>query len=122
MIYNGLAFGKNAFLRAHTDQDFTYSDAQVHVDGTEYHLDDPIACYFCFPRLGIAVPLRPGDYLLFNALEPHCVSSRCNTDIDVYTMTCYLKTAVVGGNNNQRPLSNEEELAANFYENCRKSK
>ena len=69
-----------------------------------------------------AVPLRPGDYLLFNALESHCVSSRCNTDCDVYTMTCYLKTAVVGGNDNQRPLSNEEELAAKLYDNCRKNK
>jgi hypothetical protein len=27
--------------------------------------------YFCFPTLGVAVPLRPGDYLRFNALIPH---------------------------------------------------
>jgi hypothetical protein len=26
--------------------------------------------------LGVAVTLRPGDFLLFSALIPHCVSSR----------------------------------------------
>jgi hypothetical protein len=74
-IYNGIAFGVNVFLRAHIDDDFTYSVIQVHVNDIDYCVDDEFVCYFCFPRLGIAVPLRPGDFLLVSALEYHCISS-----------------------------------------------
>jgi hypothetical protein len=56
-IYNGIAFGVNVYLRAHVDNDFTYSVIQVHVDGMDYGLEDEIICYFCFPLLGTAVPL-----------------------------------------------------------------
>ncbi len=30
----------------------------------KYELDDDDVVYFCFPTLGVAVPLRPGDFLL----------------------------------------------------------
>ena len=49
-----------------------YSVIQVHVDGIDYGLDAEVVCYFCFPRFGIAVPIRLGDFLLVNALEYHC--------------------------------------------------
>jgi hypothetical protein len=29
----------------------------------------------------------PGDFLLFNALESHCILSHCNTDQDVKALT-----------------------------------
>ena len=70
---------------------------QVHVDSMEYGVDDKVVCYFCFPRLGVAVAMRPGDILVMNALEYHCVSSRCRKDEYVFCLSCYLKTAVVGG-------------------------
>lgn len=107
-IFNGIAFGVNIHLRAHVDNDFTYSTIQVHVNEVEYGLEDKVVCYFCFPRLGVAVPMRPGDFLLINALEYHCVSSRCSDDDDVLCLSCYLKTAVVGGNDNSRTLSEME--------------
>jgi hypothetical protein len=37
-----------------------------------------IVVYFCFPTLGVAVPQHPGDYLMFNALIPHCISLIAN--------------------------------------------
>ena len=40
----------------------------------KYDVDDAIVVYFCFPTLGVSIPLRPGDYLFFNPLIPHCVS------------------------------------------------
>ena len=86
-IYIGIAFGKNAFLRAHMDHNYTYSIAQVQIVKTEYRVDNLVACYLCFPRLGFAVPLLPGDFLLFNALESHCILSHCNTDQDVKALT-----------------------------------
>ena len=115
-IYNGIAFGVNVYLRAHIDQDFTYSVIQVHVNGMDYGLDDDVVCYFCFPRLGVAVSMRPGDFLLVNALEYHCLSSRCNTDVDIFCVSSYLKTAVVGGNDNKRTLDSKEQKCQLAYE------
>ena len=43
----------------------------------------------------LAVALRSGDYLLFNAREPHCLSSRCREDDQIYSISCDLKTSVV---------------------------
>jgi hypothetical protein len=70
-IFNGIAFGVNVSLRAHVDLDFTYSVIQVHTTDCDYGLLDDVLCYFSFPRLGVTVPLKPGDFLLVNALEYH---------------------------------------------------
>jgi len=103
-IYNGMGFGINVYLRCHTDQDFTMSIIQAHIDELHYTASDSIVCYFCFPRIGIAVALRPGDFLIFNPLEPHMISSRCNPKDDVYCISSYLKTAVVGLNDNKNEV------------------
>ncbi len=105
--YGGLAFGCNVFLRCHTDNDYTMSMAQIHLKGKdEYQIEDDVVVYFCFPTLDVAVPLQPGDFLLFNALIPHCVSSRCRQAEKKLCISMYLKTSVVGMNNNQlRPNS-----------------
>jgi hypothetical protein len=99
-IYNGMGFGINVFLRSHIDQDFTMSIVQAHIDEHDYIVKDKIICYFAFPRIGIAVALRPGDFLIFNPQEPHSISSRCNVEDEVYCISSYLKTAVVGLNDN----------------------
>ena len=94
--YGGLAFGCNVFLRCHTDADFTMSMAQVHLKGKEqYNIDNNVVVYFCFPTLGVAVPLQPGDFLLVNPLIPHCVSSRCRHADKIMIVLMYLKSAVV---------------------------
>ena len=116
-IFNGIAFGINVYLRAHIDNDFTYSVIQVHTDGDDYKIDDDIVCYFCFPRLGIAVALKPGDFLLVNALEYHCLSSRCCTEANLFCVSSYLKTAVVGGNDNKRNLSEHEMACLKAFQN-----
>jgi hypothetical protein len=114
--YGGLAFGCNVFLRCHTNEDFTMSMAQVHLKGMDqYSTNDPIVVYFCFPTLGVAVPLRPGDFLLFNPLIPHCVSSRCRHFDKIMIVSMYLKSAVVGMNNNQLPLNSKQSALANRY-------
>ena len=81
-----------------------------------YKIDDDVVVYFCFPTLGVAVPLRPGDFLLFNALIPHCVSSRCRQDNDIFSIAMYLKT--VGMNNNQLPVSSNQSFLAERYRNA----
>jgi hypothetical protein len=82
------------------------SISQVFLKGKDvYHLDDDITLYFCFPMLGVAVPLPPGDYFMFNALIPHCISSRCKLEDDVMCVSFYLKTAIVGMNDNNLSLT-----------------
>jgi hypothetical protein len=76
----------------------------------EYLCDDKVAVYFCFPTIGVAVPLRPGDYLLFNARIPRCISSRCTSEDEIMCTSTCLKTAIVGMNNNDLPLTQEQTL------------
>ena len=41
--YGAIAFGCNVFLRCHTDQDYTYSVVQVHLEGGQtYSANDLI--------------------------------------------------------------------------------
>jgi hypothetical protein len=54
-FFGGIAFG----LRCHTDQDFTMSISQVFCkDKSHYGVDDDVIVYFCFPTLGVSVPLK----------------------------------------------------------------
>ncbi len=71
----------------------------VHLNGKKYEHDDAIVVYFCFPRLVLAVLLRPVDALIFNPREEHTLFLRCENKTEVYTILFYLKTAVVGFDN-----------------------
>ncbi len=77
-----------------------------HVDGALPFARD-VVLYFCFPTLGVPVPLRPGDFLIFNALIPYCVLLRCRQVDQVMVISMYLKSAVVGMNNNDLPLKSK---------------
>ena len=86
----------------------TVSTTQFTVDKW-YAQDQPIAVYFVFPELGLAIGLRPGDQLLFNLLYYHCISTK---DFGFYDeklfVTCfYIKTAIVGGNDNDQIIKED---------------
>ncbi len=98
--YNGLGFGINVYLRSHIKWDFTMSIVQAHIDNHDYQVDDRILCYFAFPRIGTAVALRPGDFLLFNPQEQHSISSCCKSGDEIFCISSYLKTGFVGLNDN----------------------
>jgi hypothetical protein len=115
-FFGGIAFGTNVFLRCHMDADFTMSIIQVFLKGkSEYLSEDDVVVYFCFPTIGVAVPLCPGEYLLFNARIPHCISSRCKVEEDILVTSIYLKTAVVGMNNNDLPLTEEQTRIVEMF-------
>ena len=107
-IWGSLACGKNYYLNSHVDEDFFYSLTTIVSEGglqqeiDRYDMDAEVCNYFTFPEQGIAVSLRPGDMLLFNPTYQHCLSSRTSfyDHIDVFCLSLYLKTAVVGGNDN----------------------
>ena len=110
------AVGLNVHLSCHVDSDYDLSTACVLKRDHHCKMKDEVVVYFCFPRLGIAVPLRPGDILLFNAREPHCISSRCNAEDELYCISLYLKTAIVGLSDNSLPLKPTELSLSNFFD------
>ena len=83
----------NVYLNYHEDRDFTFSAVTIRMKET-YTPDQKIVAYFTFPRLEIAVPLRPGDVLFFNPQESYCVSSCCDNTDEIY----------VGGTLSSRPI------------------
>ena len=108
-MFGGLAFGRNVHLSCHKDADFNYSIAILLKTGHLCLMRDDIAGYFCFPSLGMCVPLCPGDILLFDPTFPHCISSRCYREDEVFCVTLYLKSAVVGLNDNYLELTPLQE-------------
>ncbi len=80
------------------------SIVQAHINNHDYQVDDMILCYFAFPRIGTAVALWPGDLLLFNPQEPYSISSCCKSGDNFFCISSYLKTGVVGLNDNSNPV------------------
>ena len=110
--YVSLATSKNYRAPPHVDKDFFLSLHQVNVDRTgSYELNEDIVQYMCFPGIGLAVGLRPGDVLIFNPGTYHCLSEKeCPYNgIDVHVSTLYIKTAHVGKNDNRLPLTRNED-------------
>jgi len=50
---------------------------------------------------------------MFNARIPHCISSRCKLEDEVMCASVYLKSAIVGMNNNDPPLTPQQTLVVN---------
>jgi len=114
--FGAIAFGCNVFLRCHRDNDFTLSMCHILLDGKDhFDVNDEVVVYFCFPSLGVAIPMRPGDFLLFNSRVPHCISTRRKFAHRIISITFYLKTMVVGGNNNSMELTIEQQMLSNKY-------
>jgi hypothetical protein len=110
-IFGSLASGKNHYLNTHTNEDFFYSlitvpSAYGLQDIGRYWIDVEVCNYFTFPEQGIAIALRPGDILLFNPQYQHCISSQTSIyeSKDVFCLSLYLKSAIVGKNDNSLPL------------------
>ncbi len=79
---------------------------QIYLKGRDAYApnDKPVA-FFCFPTRGVAIPMRPGDFLLFDATIPHIISLRCHRSDDIMYVSFYLESRVVGMNDNSIPLS-----------------
>jgi hypothetical protein len=122
-IWPTIAIAINVLMEMHCDNDYFIGAVGVLGENgfhEEYHAEyskdcpsgrielalplsnESILQYFCFPTAGVSVALRNGDVLLFNALLPHCISSRATKSENVICTSLYLKTALVGGNDNTR--------------------
>jgi hypothetical protein len=115
-IWGSLAIGLNCYLNSHTDQDFFYSMTTIasahglQQDMDRYRMEAEVCNYFTFAEQGVAIALRPGDMLLFNPTYQHCLSSRTSfyESKDVFCLSLYLKTAIVGKNDNTLPLTDSD--------------
>lgn len=120
-VFSSIAFGMNVFLEVHTDDDAHWcvitivgqsnEEGEIVGDDAKYSLDDDICCYFCLPEYKASVPLRPGDVLVFNANEPHAVSSRCREDQRFMCVSMYVKSKVVGTNNIETEFTSLQQKA-----------
>ena len=60
--------------------------------------------------------MRPGDVIVFNSQEPHCLSSRCYESDNIYGMAIFMKAKVAGGNDNGKDLNPVQALLSKEYE------
>jgi hypothetical protein len=123
-IWASLATSYNYMSPAHVDDDAFLTALTVSYVPYIYrfkkylykdHINDlPVACYMCFPELGIAVALRPGDVIFFNPHYYHCVSGR-TVEYDnekVYVTSFYMKSMQLGLNDNSILIENVENCDA----------
>ena len=112
-----LAAGRDICLNCHTDDDSMYGIiSPIDCDTARFEFDSDICCYFAFPEFGFAVALRPGDVLVFNPRTNHCVSSRVNQSQHLWLTSLYLKSAVVGGNDNSVALDPIQSELQHLYQ------
>ena len=105
-ICASIAHSQDYSSAAHTDPDFFMSMFLTYVDDDEkLSLECEKHIHFCFPTVGYAVALRDGDVLLFNPLYHHCCSQKEKGTKTVHVCSFYLKTGVVGGNDNRIELT-----------------
>ena len=109
-MYAGFNVSSGSYHNVHLDDDFGYSTVVLFDPDNEGQEEEAIVRYFCFPRLGVAIGLRVGDVIIFNAREWHCSSSMA-VDRQIFSFGGYIKTAHVGGNDNKSSLT---ELQSNI--------
>jgi hypothetical protein len=74
----------------HVDEDYYYCTLKVVSAKQEF---DTILQYFCFPQMGVTIPLRNGDVLVFDPRQPHCASTpRFPTS---YIASCYVSKKTI---------------------------
>jgi hypothetical protein len=79
-----IAMGVDYWSSVHIDDDCFYSTLTcISLQNTN---PGRVLHYFLFPSVGVAVPIRDGDVLVFNPLLPHC----CTNATESGTVLCSL--------------------------------
>ena len=69
-----------------------------------------VVTHFCIPFYGVSIALRDGDLLIFNPQIHHCAAHQeIGLNSDIILCSHYLKSLLVGGNNNDVELSEEQK-------------
>ena len=79
------SIARGYWSKVHIDDDYFFTYLSV-LSSHDSQYDD-VLYYFCFPRYRIKIPLRTGDVLVFNPLDPHsCTNSKYD---DAYIFSAY---------------------------------
>ncbi len=79
----------------HTDDDFFYTLLSCYCPTVATRAGrEEILFYFLFPSVGMAVPMRNTDILVFNSAFPHCASNPRRDETITVSMFTGAKTAV----------------------------
>ena len=89
-----------------------HSVMSIHMQEAVYMLKDRVVASFFFLCYSSAVWLKPGDVLSFNPLEPHVILSRYHQSHDIFCLTSYLKSSVVGLNDNDLHFHPNDSIPA----------
>ena len=110
-IWSAMATAKNYYSAAHVDEYFFLSLLTVNVNNGKYpDFNSEIVTHFCIPYVGVAIAMRDGDCLIFNPQFHHCASQQeSNLDGDVFLSIFYLKSKMIGENDNRVGLSQEQD-------------
>lgn len=72
---------------------------------------------FCLPTLGLAIPLKSGDGLVFNPGLEHCFSAHINGDRDSHCIFFHMKDFMPGGKDTSQPVRmRDQEHASHFQD------
>ena len=113
-ILVSLSCCRNIHANSHVDCDMCQGMMVVlHQPGVQYtYREEPLA-YLCFPCLGCAVPLCPGNSIIFNPHNPRGLSSTIDPSVEIYSVGMYLKTSIAGMNDTSLPLTDTQPYTKN---------
>jgi hypothetical protein len=104
--FTQMALAKKYWSPLHLDDDFfptalsCYSPSSVNSGNV-----NEILYYFVFPTLGVAVPMRSMDMLVFNSRIPHCATNYRKDDAYIFSFFTSAKTTLT-----QTALTKGQEL------------
>ena len=74
----------------HIDRDFMFT--VLSVLASNHTRDTEVLYYFNFPSFGVSIPMRSGDFILFNSNIPHCSSNSASNEDFIYSAYVATKT------------------------------
>ena len=83
------SIGKAYHSRCHPDPDYFYTFLSVFWAEAE---PEDIICWFVFPRYKVKVPLRSGDFLVFDPKEQHSCTNMIHEDALIFSQYTSEKT------------------------------
>jgi hypothetical protein len=86
--FAAIAFATQYWSPCHTDDDIWYTLLSCYSPSSvlEDKMSDEILFYFCFPSIGVAIPMRSTDILMFNSSFPHCATNYRKKDTVTFSL------------------------------------
>jgi hypothetical protein len=109
--FTGMALATEYWSPLHVDNDlfFTLLSCFDPTMELKNSYKENILFYFCFPSVGLAVPMRNTDVLLFNSSFPHCATNYRRKSTRIFSLFTSATTIYSGMVSNEDFTPDEEE-------------